>query len=220
MYSTPDSAGLQEYAILDVEAMRRLPEGVAMDDAVIFPVNARTSFEVLFHPENGFGFPAPPLAGEGSIAKKESIDPKAQTVVIIGGGSSVGRLAIQFASLAGIGRIITVASVQNEAHLRSLGATYVVDRHDTQESIAKKIYKIGSRDDITHIYDWVLWEFSLPLSIVSQTKESKVLTLHPAESGAALAREQGLEKCEVRFVTGHNDFLRPSLKPFWAIFSQ
>lgn len=220
VYPTPDLAGLQEYAILDAEAVARLPEGVAMDDAVIFPVNATTSFEALFHPENGFGFPAL-LAGEGSVAKKESIDPKAQTVVIIGGGPSVGRLAIQYASLVGIGRIMTVASVRNEAHLRSLGATHVVDRHDTQESIAKKIHKIVPRDDITHIYDRVSWEFSLPLSMVSKTKKSKVLTLHPAESGACCP-SPGARTRTVRssIVTGHNDFLRPLLKLFWAIFPQ
>lgn len=214
MYPTPNSAGLQEYAILDADAVAKVPEGVRMDDAVTFPINATTSFEALFHPENGFGFPAPLPGDEKSSSPKTNIDPQAQTIVIIGGGSSVGRLGIQFGRLAGIGRIITVASIQNEAELRSLGATHVIDRHDTQESIAKKIHEIVAREDITHIYDCVSWDTSLSLLIVSKTKQSIILTLHPADIGTA--QEQGLEKCQIQQLFGQNDFLRPMLKPFWA----
>lgn len=213
MYPTPDSAGLQDYAILDADAVAKVPKGVTMDAAVTFPVNATTSFEALFHPENGFGFPAPLPEDEKSSLPEAHIDPQAQTVVIIGGGSSVGRLGLQFAGLAGIGRIITVASLQNEAELRSLGATHVVDRHDTQESIAKKVHEIVPREDITHIYDCVSWDSSLSLLIVSKTKQSIILTLHPSDIG--IAQEQGLEKCRVRHLFGQNEFLRPMLKPFW-----
>ncbi|RAO71425.1 uncharacterized protein BHQ10_007437 [Talaromyces amestolkiae] len=218
MYPTPDSAGLQEYAILDADAVARVPEGVAMDDAVTFPVNATTSFEALFHPENGFGFPAPLPKDQKSSSHEANIDLQAQTIVIIGGGSSVGRLGIQFARLASIGRIITVASIRNEAELRTLGATHVVDRHDTQDSIAKKIHGIVPCDYITHVYDCVSWDPSLSLLIVSRTKESTILTLHPFDLG--ITQEQGLEKCQVRHLFGQNQFLRPMLKPFWENLPQ
>jgi NADPH2:quinone reductase len=187
MYPTPDSAGLQEYAFL---------EGVTMDDAVTSPINATTSFEALFHSENGFGLPAPLPAEEESSSPKANIDPQAQTIVIIGGGSSVGRLGIQFARLAGIGRIITVAPVRNEGELRSLGATHAIDRHDTPESIAMKTYEIIVREDITHVYDRVSWDPSLSLLIVSKAKKSIILTLRPSDIG--IAQEQGLEKCQIR----------------------
>ncbi|KAH8690175.1 chaperonin 10-like protein [Talaromyces proteolyticus] len=215
VYPTPDSAGLQEYAILDSEAAAKIPEGVEIDDAVSFPVNATTSFEALFHPENGFGFPLPFTDTSIFPRANKNIDPATQTVVIIGGGSNVGKLAIQFANIARIGRIITVASIRNKTSLLSLGATHIIDRHDTPESIAKQIHDIVQRENITHVYDCVSWEFSLALSIVSKTDASKILTLHPAKSGVALAQEQGFDKCQVQFVAGGNEFLRPLLKPFW-----
>jgi len=72
---------------------------------VTFPVNATTSFAALFDVK-GFGFL------HSSIPNFQSgVRAKETTVLVIGGGSAVGKLAIQYAKLAGIGTVIAIASV-------------------------------------------------------------------------------------------------------------
>ena len=114
-HPTPDQAGLQEYAVLEVAATAGVPKGFTDDDVVTLPVNAVTAFAALFHPA-GLNLP-PPFA-----TAQKTFDYKAQTVVIVGGGSNVGKVATQLAALAGIGKIVVVASASHEKQLLGLGA--------------------------------------------------------------------------------------------------
>jgi NADPH2:quinone reductase len=120
---TPDLSGLQQYALLSLSASAPIPHGFTADQTATFPVNAVASFEALFHPAHGFGFPAPLPAPDPHF------DYAAQSIVVIGGGSNVGKLGIQFARLVGVGKIIAVAAERNAAALRALGVTHVVNRH-------------------------------------------------------------------------------------------
>ncbi|KAK7021337.1 hypothetical protein VNI00_017439 [Paramarasmius palmivorus] len=54
-----------------------------------------------------------------------------QAILILGGSSSVGQLAIQIAKHLGFSDIVTTASITNTEHLTSLGATTVLDRSTT-----------------------------------------------------------------------------------------
>ncbi len=47
--------------------------------------------------------------------------------LLLGGGSSCGKFAIQIAKLAGIGKIVSVGGSEQE--LKVFGATDVIDRH-------------------------------------------------------------------------------------------
>lgn len=58
-------------------------------------------------------------------------------------------LVIQFAKLSGFSPIITTASLQNTALLKSLGATHVIDRAAPLSSAVKTI----TSENITIIYD-------------------------------------------------------------------
>jgi NADPH2:quinone reductase len=107
---------------LETNTSAVVPDGFTDDQMVTLPINANTSFAALFHP-NWLGFP-PPFSPEA-----KNFDYAAQSIVIIGAGSNCGKLAIQFARLAGIGVIIAVASLSGEKLLRELGATHVVDRN-------------------------------------------------------------------------------------------
>jgi NADPH:quinone reductase len=213
LYPTPDASGLQEYAIIEADAAAKIPPGFTMDDLVTFPINATTAFEAMFH-SRGFGFPTP---SNDANPSPENFVPASKTIVVIGGGSNVGRLGIQFAKIAGIGRIITVASARNEAALRAMGATHIVDRHASPESIAAQIREI-SPAGVEHVFDCVSWEneLSLALSIVPTTQPSVVLTLHPPNEGIKLAKEKGLNDCSVRFILGTNDYLQPLTKQLWV----
>jgi NADPH:quinone reductase len=209
-HPTPDLSGLQEYALLDISASAKIPAGLTPEQAVTFPVNAVTSFEALFHPAHGFGFPAPLPGAEAGF------DYGMQSILIIGGGSNVGKLGIQFAKLVGVGRIIAVASSGNEAALKALGATHVVDRHLEMEEIVRAVHAITGVEGVTHIYDCVSWEYSLAVALVSRTRPSVILTLHPAEGASELVKEKGLEgTVKVGFVVGNSSFLEPLTEGFW-----
>ncbi|KZL72897.1 enoyl reductase-like protein [Colletotrichum tofieldiae] len=140
LFPLPDFSGLQQYALLAPEGYAKIPDTVSFEEASSFPVNAVTSAAALFHPKS-LAFAAPFTKTEPDIS--QDLPPNAKrSLVIIGGGSNVGKLAIQFARLASILKIIVIALVKNEAHLRQLGATPVIDRYLKDEAIAAEVKNI------------------------------------------------------------------------------
>lgn len=197
----PDSTGLQEYAILRPDFSALVPEGLTDDQVVTLPVNATTSFSALFH-KDWFGL-APPFPSLEQEHKNNYEDLK---LVVIGAGATVAKLAIQFAKIRGVGTIIAVASLSNEAELREIGATHVVDRYST--NIVEEVQTLaGGPDSVTHVYDCVSWTYELAISMVSKTQESVVLTLHAGTNIDELLKKLGKEKCVVKGVNGsRNNF--------------
>lgn len=59
---------------------------------------------------------------------------------------------IQFAKISGFSPIITTASSSNEAYLKSLGATHIIDRSVLLSSLASEVAKITSKP-ILYAYD-------------------------------------------------------------------
>ncbi|KAI5362894.1 Putative GroES-like superfamily, alcohol dehydrogenase, NAD(P)-binding domain superfamily [Septoria linicola] len=126
-----DQAGTQEYATLTASAIAKVPTGFTTGQVVTLPVNLFTSFQALFTQKQGFNWPAP-------WQLRKDFDPATQTIITIGAGSVIGKYAIQPARLANIGQIIAIAGPTNEAELESLGATHIIDRHDSIETITSK----------------------------------------------------------------------------------
>lgn len=226
-HPNPDMSGLQEYALLEIAASAKIPAGFTAEQVVTFPVNAVTSYEALFHPTMGFGFPPLLQFPIASTSTSPSNPPKAtedlssipQALLIIGGNSSVGRLALQLASLIGIPQILTIASSNPDTitTLKSLGATHIIDRHLPPSAIAKTVHEITGPSGLTHIYDCVSWTYPLALSLLSTTKPSTLLTLHPKEPAEKQLKEEGREGLvTVRFVVGNNRFFEPLTEGFWS----
>lgn len=209
--TTPDSTGLQEYAILRQDFSAPVPPGFTDDQFVTLPVNATTSFSALFH-QDWFGFkpPFPSLEpGHRPNYSKESL-------VIIGAGSNVGKLAVQFASIRGIGKIIAVASISGSQELEKIGATHVVDRHSS--SIVKEVQAItGGPESVTRVYDCVNWRYELAAAMVCKTHPSFIATLHPSQNIVEELTRLGKVKCVSRFVSGaRNNFEgSPAGDLFW-----
>jgi NADPH:quinone reductase len=128
----------------------------------------------------------------------------------------VGKLGIQFARMVGVGRIIAVAAERNAVALKALGATHVVDRHQSLEAVVAGVHAVTGPEGVTHVYDCVSWTYELAVALVSGTRPSVVLTLHPAEGAAALVKEKGLEgTVRVGFVVGNSAYLAPLTEGFW-----
>ena len=212
----PDIAGLQEYALLNARGTAKLPDGISFEGASSFPVNAVTSAAAVFHP-NGHDFAAPFPEREFGLTPDLSSN-TSRAIVVIGGGSNVGKLAIQFARIAKVGRVITVASAKNEAHLRKLGATHVIDRHLSNKAIAAEVRRILNDDNngALSVYDCVSWDFSLAVSTVSPTKPSVISCLHPAEKCIEQAKEKGIP-ARIQFIRGTLEFLDPLSTGFWRV---
>jgi NADPH2:quinone reductase len=201
----PDSTGLQEYAILRTGFSGPVPVGFTDDQLATLPVNATTSFAALFH-QDWFGLqpPFPSLEPE----HKPNYDQEA--IVIIGGGSNVGKLAIQFARIRTIGTIIAVASISGTQELKEMGATHVVDRYSP--NLVEEVQAItGGPESVTRVYDCVSWTYELAAAMVATKKDSFIATLHPPQSAFDELSKLGKDNCVVKSVSGYKNNFEGSL---------
>ncbi|QRV98331.1 Zinc-binding dehydrogenase [Ceratobasidium sp. AG-Ba] len=118
----PDWATFQQYTLAESQLLAKIPDNITDDGASTIPVAILAAGFSLFQ-KSGIQFPlnGPTAAG--------------RPVLILGGSSSVGQYAIQLARIAGFSPIVTTASAKHSAHLKSLGATDVVDRNADAKTI-------------------------------------------------------------------------------------
>lgn len=209
MALTPDSQGLQEYATLLASDSALVPEGFSDDQASTLPVNAVTAFTALFNSTN-FAFPYP---------RQEGYDYASQTLVIIGGGSNVGRLTLQMAKLVGLGKVIAVASISGAEELKALGATHVVDRYS--DDIARDIYAItGGQDSVTNVLDCVNWTYEFATALVSSTRPGTIVTLHQAETAVAELEKLGKKDVQAGIALGLREYFAELSEALWGSIGQ
>ncbi|KAK5064227.1 hypothetical protein LTR84_000060 [Exophiala bonariae] len=186
--------GSQEYCVLDSAFTAKIPAGVSADEAATLPVNASTSAISLFDGAN-LAIPAPwtPAA--------TTFDYAAQSLLIIGGGTSCGKFGVQLAALAGIGTIVVVGGP--EAELRSYGATHVLSRHLTYEDTLAQIRAIV-HDDLLYAYDTANPPEGQILAINALSSSARgrfarLLPIGPVDESKidAGVKEVGFELCDV-----------------------
>ncbi|KAK1145724.1 hypothetical protein N8T08_003962 [Aspergillus melleus] len=167
-----DAGALQQYVIVDAHfAAKTKDAGISDEEATTIPVCAIASFIGLFH-STGFNLSAPQTTDTPSELRNEAI-------LIIGGGSNCGRYAIQFSKLCGFSCIITVASAKNEAELKDLGATHVIDRHSGFDENVRQVREITG-DSLTYAFDAVNMapNQDLGLAALSSSQRGLLITLN------------------------------------------
>ncbi|KAK5720469.1 hypothetical protein LTR17_014945 [Elasticomyces elasticus] len=204
----PDQGGLQEFCLMNEDAITTVPEGFTDDEVATLPVNAVTSFIALFT-GFGFDFPAP------WTTKGRALGLGSESIVILAAGSNAGKLAVQFAKMAGIGLIICVAGLNNTAELESFGATHVIDRHLSQEEIVSRIHGITGKDNATRVYDCYSFEYDLALDILPSTIPSTLVTLHTIRGAEADKVKIRRPLVEAGIVPCSNKNLAPYVEDFW-----
>lgn len=178
---TLTSGGLQSYTVVDGTYSAIVPPGIPAAQAALYPINAVTSAMALFTPA-GLGIPFP------GTPESAAFDYASQKLVIIGGGSNTGKLAIQFARIAGIGTIITTASLSRSAILKEFGATHVIARQD--QDVGSQVRQIVG-DDLVYVLDAVsAGDYSLAASVLSNTKRGTLVHLTRGQVDAAVLAQK------------------------------
>lgn len=114
----------QEQVLLREDCCCRLPASVRFAEAAVLPLALATAASGLFL-ESQLGLKPPPVARADEAAAEAS-----RTAVIVwGGATSVGSVAIQLARAAGH-RVLSTASPHNHERTRRLGADGVEDYRD------------------------------------------------------------------------------------------
>ncbi|KIP04739.1 hypothetical protein PHLGIDRAFT_182222 [Phlebiopsis gigantea 11061_1 CR5-6] len=113
----------QQYAIVPAEIVAKLPDNLSFDEGSTIPLAVGTAALGLYNNKTNRGIGLFPPWEEGGRNKYAG-----QPIFVYGGSSAVGQPTIQLAKLSGFSPIITTASKHNEAFLKSIGATHVIDR--------------------------------------------------------------------------------------------
>jgi NADPH:quinone reductase len=203
-----NQTGLQEYAINDIGAGFKIPEGVTSEEAATLPTNIIAPLFGLFSSSKGVGIPAP------WSEEAKSFDYAGTSVLILGGGSNCGKFAVQLAKLAGIGKIIAVGGPEDE--LKGYGATHILDRHGGNDVVLEGIRAIVG-DDLEYAFDAINPPTGqiLGVNALSSTKKGKLARLLPTgplDESKITAKKAGYELINV---FGISQVLPELAYPFW-----
>lgn len=201
-----DGGGLQQFAIISADLVGRTPLSANHDDVATLPTVAMAAFIALFH-ESGLGLPL--------FHGMKEFDYPSQSLLVIGGGSSCGKLVIEFARLVGFGKIIAIASKmpEKEAELRKLGATLVIDRH--AENLAEEARKVIG-DDLIYAVDTInIGDCQkLGVTLLSTHRKGTLITLLPGNVDEAAVADKNARH-DVRFSMGIGHLHRELGVQFW-----
>jgi NADPH:quinone reductase-like Zn-dependent oxidoreductase len=110
VFGVSDMGAFAEYLAVKPATIARKPSNLSFEEAASVPVASQTAWQGIFthgHLEKG------------------------QAILIHGGAGAVGAYAVQLASHAGA-TVIATASGGDEAYLKSIGASRVIDYRETQ----------------------------------------------------------------------------------------
>ncbi|KAG6827874.1 hypothetical protein H0H92_010143 [Tricholoma furcatifolium] len=152
-----DYASFQQYALTYAATTAKIPSKFSYEDVATIPVGLTAAYVGLYNVKpHGFGLAQ--WGGDPATQGKYAGKP----IVILGGASSVGQYAelesellmpaLQLARLSGFSPIITTASLKHNDHLKSLGATHILDRNLSTEALKTEIKNLTD-EPIDIVYD-------------------------------------------------------------------
>ncbi|KAF6755399.1 hypothetical protein DFP72DRAFT_1121994 [Ephemerocybe angulata] len=140
--------GFQQYALADAHTTAIIPDSISYEEAGTLPLALSTAYVGMYN-TLPHGIELKPFTAPGGTGAYSG-----QAIFISGGPSSVGQAAIQFAKLSGFSYILTTASLgKHTEHLKSLGATHVIDRNLPLEAFRAELAKIEGLPKIEYAFD-------------------------------------------------------------------
>ncbi|EXJ83703.1 hypothetical protein A1O1_07327 [Capronia coronata CBS 617.96] len=142
----PQYGAYQRYVVAGDDTASKVPAGVDLVDAATLISNL-TTIVGLFGVRLGLNRPKV----DGTAA------PVGKKVLIYGGSSSVGSLAVQWVSQAGYD-VVTTTSPKHKSFVSKLGAVHVIDHTQEPGALVKDLKASGP-------YDYVVDTISLPQTV-------------------------------------------------------
>jgi NADPH:quinone reductase-like Zn-dependent oxidoreductase len=128
------AGGWQQYAILTADFLARIPGPASFEEAVTVPVGFLTALDAIIKLK---------LTWPGDATPKNS----AETILVWGRSSCVGRNAIWLLKQAGYTNVFTTASASRMAKAKELGAAHVFDYDE--KDIVITILAVSSQSSST-----------------------------------------------------------------------
>jgi len=135
----PKHGGFQLYTVCKDLLVSPIPDSLSFEKAVVLPLAISTASVGLFKKDR-LGLPYPTNASK----------PTGKIILVWGGSSSVGSLAIQLAAAAGV-TVVTVASSHNLQYVKSLGAKHAFDYKSP--SVVDDIVSVVKGTDFAGVFD-------------------------------------------------------------------
>ncbi|GAA5923717.1 zinc-binding alcohol dehydrogenase family protein [Sporobolomyces koalae] len=133
-------SAFQEHAVIHGTTLAKIPDSISFEQAAVLPLALSTASAGLFQP-GYLELPYPSPKSPASTGK---------SILIWGGASSVGSVAIQLSKAAGV-RVVTTASPANHDAVKALGADVVVDYKD--ENVVDKLVEALQGSEFAGVYD-------------------------------------------------------------------
>ncbi|KAL4737150.1 chaperonin 10-like protein [Aspergillus similis] len=180
---SPQYGAFQQFALVGYHCAVSLPATISLEEGAVFPLATLTAL-------SGFTTVGIPL-------NNRFVPEEKRAVLLWGGASSVGTIAIQFARQMGL-TVYTAASPRNHGYLQSLGAHRTFDYSDAD--VVSQIVAAAREDEVTLTDAQTFAPNSLQpiLDVLKETKGDG-----PARIGHApplLPGAPSLEGVEVKFV--------------------
>jgi len=166
-----DKATFQQFTICPAEILSKIPESFTYDDAATIPLGLATAVVGLYNPNGEGGLGLTPFWSPDKGKYKD------ESIVVLGGSSSVGQYAIQVARLSGFSPIITTSSLKHEQYLKELGATHVIDR--TAADVVEQIKSILPGGTTEVVYDAISEKETQEVVVQLSKPDGKVLLTLP-----------------------------------------
>lgn len=127
----PQDGAFALYTVVPANKAAILPDAIPFTDGAVLPLALEAAVCALSVKQPGTALPniPTPALGLPYPSLSEPVAPSNKTLIIYGGSSSVGSMATQLASAAGI-RVLAIASTHNFDLCRSCGAAAVFDYHN------------------------------------------------------------------------------------------
>jgi NADPH:quinone reductase-like Zn-dependent oxidoreductase len=132
----PRFGSFQKFALATTFPTSRLPSSVKLESGAASILNlAAVASALTLH----MNIDRPPVSGQAT--------PKGKKILIYGGTSSCGGLAIKYAATAGY-EVITTSSPQHLEFIRSLGPAHIIDHREPYDTLLQQVKKHGPYDAI------------------------------------------------------------------------
>jgi len=138
--SNHEDGAFGEYLVVKDGTFAKVPEGLSMTDVASFGVGITTCGQGLYL---ALGLPLPTEPTKNPFP-----------ILIYGGATATGALAIQYAKLSGL-TVITTASARNHAMLKKLGADACFDYNEPSAAASIREY---TNNDLRYAFDTITLE--------------------------------------------------------------